>query len=68
MTAFFLAGSQVTTLPLLIFGLIRFSVSPEVNAIGRFVTVLLIAITLLFLWTMSRSSPGKRSFTRDLGY
>ena len=33
-TAFFLAGSHVTTLPLLIFGLIRFRVSPEVNAIG----------------------------------
>lgn len=67
-TAFFLAGSRVTTLPLLIFGLIRFNVSPEVNAIGSFVTALLIAITLLFIWTMNRSSPGKRSLTRDLGY
>jgi len=67
-TAFFLAGSRVTTLPLLIFGLIRFNVSPEVNAIGSFVTVLLIAITLVFVWTISRSSPGKRSLTRDLGY
>lgn len=67
-TAFFLAGSRVTTLPLLIFGLIRFNVSPEVNAIGSFVTVLLIAITLVFVWTISRASPGKRSLTRDLGY
>ena len=63
-TAFFLAGSRVTTLPLLIFGLIRFNVSPEVNAIGSFVTALLIAITFLFIWMMDRSSSGKRSLTR----
>jgi spermidine/putrescine transport system substrate-binding protein/spermidine/putrescine transport system permease protein len=67
-TAFFLAGSRVTTLPLLIFGLIRFNVSPEVNAIGTFVTVLLITITFLFVWIVSRSGSGKRSLTRDLGY
>jgi ABC-type spermidine/putrescine transport system permease subunit II len=67
-TAFFLAGSKVTTLPLLIFGLIRFNVSPEVNAIGTFVTVLLIAITFLFVWIVSRSGSGKTSITRDLGY
>ncbi len=67
-TAFFLAGSRVTTLPLLIFGLIRFNVSPEVNAIGTFVTVLLISVTFLFVWLMGRSSSGGRSLTRDLGY
>lgn len=67
-TAFFLAGSHVTTLPLLIFGLIRFNVSPEVNAIGTFVTVLLIAVTFVFVWIMGRSGSGKRSLTRDLGY
>ncbi len=67
-TAFFLAGSRVTTLPLLIFGLIRFNVSPEVNAIGSFVTVLLIAITFVFIWIMGHSGSGKRSLTRDLGY
>ncbi len=67
-TAFFLAGSRVTTLPLLIFGLIRFNVSPEVNAIGTFVTALLIAVTFLFIWIMGRSSSGKRSIARDLGY
>jgi len=67
-TAFFLAGSRVTTLPLLIFGLIRFRVSPEVNAIGSFVTVLLIAITFVFVWIMGHSGSGRRSLTRDLGY
>jgi ABC-type spermidine/putrescine transport system permease subunit II len=67
-TAFFLAGSRVTTLPLLIFGLIRFRVSPEVNAIGTFVTVLLIAITFMFVWILGGRGKGKRSITRDLGY
>ena len=33
-TSFFLAGSSVNTLPLQILGLIRFRVTPEVNAIG----------------------------------
>ena len=65
-TAFFLAGSQLTTLPLLIFGLIRFRVTPEVNAIGSFVTILLMAITFLFVWVVARS--GRRSLTRHLGY
>lgn len=33
-TATFLSGGEVETLPMLILGLVRFSVTPEVNAIG----------------------------------
>ncbi len=33
-TSFFMAGSQVNTLPLVLFGMIRFRITPEINAIG----------------------------------
>lgn len=55
-TSYFLAGSTVT-LPLYVFGLIRFEVSPMVNALGTSmmaVTTLLIAVFGLLTWRWSR--------------
>jgi ABC-type spermidine/putrescine transport system permease subunit II len=67
-TTFFLSGSRMTTLPLLILGFIRFRVTPEVNAIGALVTSSMIASTLLVLWlVVGLSARGKESITDRLG-
>jgi spermidine/putrescine transport system permease protein len=62
-TSFFLAGSGAETLPMLVFGLARFRISPEINAIGASVmvaTLTLLAIALLF--ARLRSSGGLALF------
>ena len=49
-TSSFLAGSNTETLPMLIFGLARFRVDPQVNAIGAglmVITLSLLALTLV---------------------
>ena len=67
-TTFFLSGPQLNTLPLLILGLIRFRVTPEVNAIGALVTSSMIASTLLVVWLLGRSTRRADSVARRLGY
>lgn len=67
-TSFFLNGSRLTTLPLLVLGLIRFRVTPEVNAIGALVTSSMIVSTLLIVWLLGRSSRRAESVARRLGY
>jgi ABC-type spermidine/putrescine transport system permease subunit II len=67
-TTFFLSGPQVSTLPLLILGLIRFQVTPEVNAIGALVTTSMIASTLVVVWLLGRSTRKADSVARRLGY
>lgn len=66
-TTLFLAGSRLTTLPLLIMGLIRFRVTPEVNAIGALVTTSMIGTTLLVVWLVTRRARGKGSITKRIG-
>jgi len=66
-TSFFLSGSRLTTLPLLVMGFIRFRVTPEVNAIGALVTSSMIASTLFVLWLVGRSSRGRGSLAQHLG-
>jgi ABC-type spermidine/putrescine transport system permease subunit II len=51
-TSFFLQGGT-TTLPLVIFGLIRFEVSPVVNALGATlmgVTAIMMVLFLIVSW------------------
>jgi spermidine/putrescine transport system permease protein len=67
-TTFFLSGPQLNTLPLLVLGLIRFRVTPEVNAIGALVTMSMIASTLLVVWLLGRSTRKAESVARRLGY
>jgi spermidine/putrescine transport system permease protein len=67
-TSFFLAGAQLTTLPLLVLGLIRFRVTPEVNAIGFVVTSSMIAATLLVVWLLGRSGRRGETVAGRLGY
>jgi ABC-type spermidine/putrescine transport system permease subunit II len=59
-TSFFLAGSQVNTLPLVLFGLIRFHVTPEINAIGVLVMTFTATVTLLSYLILSRVSRVRR--------
>jgi putrescine transport system permease protein len=66
-TSFFLSGSRLTTLPLLVMGFIRFRVTPEVNAIGALVTSSMIASTLLVLWLVGRSARGRGSLAQRIG-
>jgi ABC-type spermidine/putrescine transport system permease subunit II len=51
-TSFFMAGSSVNTLPLELLGLIRFRVTPEVNAIGA-VAMLVTAGTAMVGYVMA---------------
>ena len=60
-TTFFLAGSTGNTLPVVLFGLIRFRVTPEVNAIGVMVmlfTAGLATAGYLLLARVNRSRRG----------
>jgi len=66
-TTLFLAGSGLSTLPLLIMGLIRFRVTPEVNAIGALVTTSMIVSTLVVVWLVTRRARGKGSLARGMG-
>jgi ABC-type spermidine/putrescine transport system permease subunit II len=60
-TTFFLAGSTGNTLPVVLFGLIRFRVTPEVNAIGvmvMFFTAGVATLGYLLLARVNRSRGG----------
>jgi ABC-type spermidine/putrescine transport system permease subunit II len=59
-TSFFLAGSQVNTLPLVLFGLIRFHVTPEINAIGALVMIFTASVTLVAYVVLSRVNKIRR--------
>ena len=67
-TSYFLNGPRLTTLPLLVLGLIRFQVTPEVNAIGALVALTMIGSTLLVLWLLGASGRRSDSVARRLGY
>jgi spermidine/putrescine transport system permease protein len=60
-TTFFLAGSTGNTLPVVLFGLIRFRVTPEVNAIGVLVMLFTAGVATagyLLLARVNRSRGG----------
>jgi ABC-type spermidine/putrescine transport system permease subunit II len=59
-TSFFLAGSQVNTLPLVLFGLIRFHVTPEINAIGVLVMTFTASVTLISYLILSKVNRLRR--------
>lgn len=57
-TSLFMAGPQTQTLPLLLLGMIRFQVTPEVNAIGAGV-MLLMSVTFLLAVVASRFGSSR---------
>jgi ABC-type spermidine/putrescine transport system permease subunit II len=67
-TSFFLNGPRLTTLPQYVLGLIRFRVTPEVNAIGALVAVTMIASALLVVWLLGLSDRRSDSVARRIGY
>jgi ABC-type spermidine/putrescine transport system permease subunit II len=51
-TSYFLAGSSIAPLPVVLLSMIRFRISPEINAIGILVmTVTILTMTLVYLVT-----------------
>jgi ABC-type spermidine/putrescine transport system permease subunit II len=59
-TTYFLAGSSGNTLPVVLFGLIRFRVTPEVNAIGVMVMVFTAGVATLGYLLLARVNRGRR--------
>jgi ABC-type spermidine/putrescine transport system permease subunit II len=58
-TTYFLAGSSGNTLPVVLFGLIRFRVTPEVNAIGVLVMVFTAGVATLGYLLLARVNRGR---------
>lgn len=54
--AFFCAGSNITTLSLYIFGMLRTGISPVVNALSTVLLFLSSLLVLIFCWLNSRSN------------
>jgi spermidine/putrescine transport system permease protein len=65
-TSFFLAGSQVNTLPLVLFGMIRFHVTPEINAIGVLVMTFTATVTFVSYLILSRVGRIRRGAIPEL--
>lgn len=61
-TSFYLAGSQVAPLPVVLLSMIRFRISPEINAIG--LLVMAITITTMATVLLLSSRMGRRSRAR----
>jgi ABC-type spermidine/putrescine transport system permease subunit II len=55
-TSYFMAGSAHPPLPIVLFGMIRFKITPEINAIG--VLIMLFTITLLTSAVLSLAAAG----------
>lgn len=52
---FFTSGPGSTTFPIKIYSMVRFSVTPEVNAASTVLIVLTLGLTLIALWVQSRA-------------
>lgn len=58
---FFTSGPASTTFPVKIYSMVRFSVTPEVNAASTVLIVVTLTVTILAMWIQSRSgksAPG----------
>lgn len=56
---FFTSGPGSTTLPIKIYSMVRFSVTPEVNAASTVLIVITLTLTVVTMMIQSRSSKGK---------
>jgi spermidine/putrescine transport system permease protein len=63
-TSLFLSGSRTTTLPMVILGLVRFRVTPEVNAIGSGVMLVTLTSFTLALLALFLSGGVRRRGAR----
>lgn len=55
---FFTSGPGSTTLPIKIYSMVRFSVTPEVNAASTVLIALTLGLTLAAMWIQSRFGKG----------
>jgi ABC-type spermidine/putrescine transport system permease subunit II len=63
-TSYFLGGNSATPLPLVLFGMIRFRITPEINAIGVMVmlfTVTLMGVAVAVFALMGSAGRGRRA-------
>ncbi len=60
---FFTSGPGSTTFPVKIYSMVRFSVTPEVNAASTALIVVTLTVTLAAMWIQSRS--GKKSIGHE---
>jgi len=64
-TSYFLSGIGTPPLPITIYSMIKFGISPTINAVGTFMMALTVAVALLAVWIyiwgsrrVRRSRPG----------
>lgn len=55
---FFTSGPNTVTFPIKIYSMVRFSVTPEVNAASTVLIVITLALTAFALWVQNRDKPG----------
>lgn len=60
----FTAGTGATTLPVFVYGMIKFSVTPAINAIS---TLMLLASSVLVLMAWGLQRPSKRDWCKEGG-
>jgi ABC-type spermidine/putrescine transport system permease subunit II len=66
-TSFFLQGTSSSPLPIVIFGMIRFRITPEINAIGVMVMLFTVALMSLAVTTLVAAGAVGRSARRGGG-
>ena len=56
---FFTAGPDTVTFPVKVYSMVRFSVTPEVNAASTVLIVITLAITTIGLWLQNRHAARR---------
>lgn len=60
-TSVFLSGNEIAPLPVRIYGMLRFGLTPEINAVGTAMVVLTVVLGITGLWLQrSKTSPQSR--------
>lgn len=59
-TSVFLTGTDLAPLPVRIYGMLRFGITPEINAIGAMLTMVTILVGLLGVWLSTRGGRSRK--------
>ncbi|MBC9936527.1 MULTISPECIES: ABC transporter permease [unclassified Leucobacter] len=59
-TSVFLTGTDLSPLPVRIYGMLRFGLTPEINAIGAMLTMVTVVVGLVGVWLSTRTSAQSR--------
>jgi ABC-type spermidine/putrescine transport system permease subunit II len=60
-TSVFLSGSEVAPLPVRIYGMLRYGLTPEVNALGTSMMLASVVIGLAGIWIVNRRTSTRQS-------